>query len=203
MLSRRVVSNGPRRPTDHRAARARAHGTRARPGLAASTELRSELDELERVHVARALQSGTSYTDVARAARNLAPGGAPPLSRPRDAPRRGRRSRAEARAALIRAREEATRHGSISIDSDAPAARDLADGGALGLDVDAARRSFAPPAINASVPTGLHPALHARLTRDRGPLSLDQLLRAALEDPEGQRLLDRLGIPAQQLFDAL
>ena len=34
-------------------------------GLATLTELRSELDELERVHVGRALQSGSSYADVA------------------------------------------------------------------------------------------------------------------------------------------
>ncbi len=57
--------------------------------------------------------------------------------------------------------------------------------------------------MNAKVPTGLHPALHARLTRDRGPLDLDQLLRAAIEDPDSQRLLDRLGVPPQQLLDAL
>ncbi len=63
-----------------------------------------------------------------------------------------------------------------------------------GMDVEAVRRSFAPPAINASVPSGLHPALHARLTRDPGTLQLDHLVAAALEDPEGRRLLDRLGV---------
>ena len=109
---------------------------------------------------------------------------------------------AEARSALIRAREEATRHGSVSIDG-THLLLAISRQRHLGIDVEAARRTFAPPAMNAKVPTGLHPALHARLTRDRGPLDLDQLLRAAIEDPDSQRLLDRLGVPPQQLLDAL
>jgi hypothetical protein len=170
-------------------------------GLTTLTELRSELDALERVHVARALQSGSSYADVAaplgisrqaahRRYRNLAT----PPPRPMLSP--------EARSALIRAREEATRHGSMSIDS-THLLLAISRQKRLGIDVDAARRTFGPPAINATVPTGLHPALHARLTRDRGPLRLDHLLRAAIEDPDGQRLLDRLGVPPQRLLDAL
>ena len=71
------------------------------------------------------------------------------------------------------------------------------------MDLDSARRSFDPPAINAAAPSGLHPALHARLTQTGGPLHLDHLLRAALEDPAGLRLLDRLGLTPQLLLHEL
>ena len=155
------------------------------------SDLRSELDELERTHVARALQSGSSFADVARplgisrqaAHRRYRDLAAPQPQRPTLAP--------EARAALIRARQEAARHGSVSIDSTHLL---LAIAEKYGVDVAEARRSFAPPTINAAAPSGLHPALHARLTRDAGILKLDHLVRAALEDPEGRRLLNRLGV---------
>jgi hypothetical protein len=159
--------------------------------LSTLTDLRLELDELERNHVGRALQSGSSFADVARplgisrqaAHRRYRDLATPPPQRPTLAP--------EARAALIRARQEATRHGSVSIDSTHLL---LAIAAERGVDVEAARRSCAPPAINASVPSGLHPALHARLTRDTGTLQLDHLVQAAIEDPEGRQLLDRLGV---------
>src|SRR4051795_12542357 len=85
--------------------------------LSILTELRHELDELERSHVGRALQSGSSFADVARplrisrqaAHRRYRDLASPPPQRPTLAP--------EARAALIRARQEAARHGSISINS--------------------------------------------------------------------------------------
>jgi hypothetical protein len=165
--------------------------------LSTLTDLRRELDELERSHVGRALQSGSSFADVARplgisrqaAHRRYRDLATPPPQRPTLAP--------EARAALIRARQEATRHGSVSIDSTHVL---LAIAEERGVDVDAARRSCAPPTINASVPSGLHPALHARLTRDQGTLQLDHLVAAALEDPEGRRLLDRLGVAAGWLL---
>ena len=171
-------------------------------GLRTLNELRGELDVLERLHVTRALQQGTSYAAIARplgisrqaAHRRYRGLTAPPTVNPALSP--------EARSALIRAREEATRHGSISIDS-THLLLAIARQRALTLDVDAARRSFGPPVINAKAPTGLHPALHARLTRDQGPLRLDHLVRAALADPDGQRLLDRLGIPPQQLLDTV
>jgi transposase-like protein len=167
--------------------------------LATLTELRRELDELERVHVARALQAGESFADIAR-----------PLGISRQAAHRRYRTLAsappprptlspEARAALIRAREEAALHGSVSIDSTHLL---LAIARQRGVDVEAARRSFGPPTVNAAAPTGLHPALHARLTRDAGMLELDHLLRAALEDPEGRQLLDRLGVERQRLLEA-
>ena len=68
------------------------------------------------------------------------------------------------------------------------------------LDVDAARSSFAPPAINAAAPAGLHPALHARLSRTHGPLGVEQLLRAALADPDARQLLDRFGRQSSSLL---
>jgi uncharacterized protein YerC len=165
--------------------------------LATLAELREELDELERMHVARALQAGESYADIAR-----------PLGISRQAAHRRYRVLAstapakptlspEARSALVRAREEAARHGSVSIDSTHLL---LAIAGQRGVDVDAARRSFGPPTINAPVPSGLHPALHARLTRAAGMLGVDHLVRAALEDPDGRRLLDRLGVAPQWLL---
>jgi Clp amino terminal domain, pathogenicity island component len=168
--------------------------------LSTLTDLRRELDELERVHVARALQAGASYADVAqplgisrqaahRRYRNLA---TPPQPRPALSP--------EARSALLRAREEATRHGSVSIDGPHLLLA-IARQRPLGIDLDAARRAFGPPTVNAPVPSGLHPALHARLTRDAGPLKLDHLLRAAIEDPGGRRLLDRLGITPERLLE--
>jgi len=161
------------------------------------SDLRRELDELERTHVSRALQSGSSFADVARplgisrqaAHRRYRGLAAPQPQRPTLAP--------DARAALIRARQEAARHGSISIDSTHLL---LAIAEKFGVDVAEARRSFAPPTINAAAPSGLHPALHARLTRDAGILKLDHLVRAALEDPEGRRLLNRLGVEPHRLF---
>lgn len=168
--------------------------------LATLTELRHELDELERMHVTRALQAGESFADIARplgisrqaAHRRYRGLAAAPPPRPTLSP--------EARAALIRAREEAARHGSNSIDSTHLL---LAIAGQRGLDVEAVRRSFAPAALNAAAPSGLHPALHARLTSRPGTLELDHLLRAALEDPEGRQVLDRLGIGPQRLLEAL
>ena len=166
--------------------------------LSILSDLRSELDELERTHVARALQAGESFANVARplgisrqaAHRRYRDLATPAPQRPTLAP--------DARAALIRARREAARHGSVSIDSTHLL---LAIADQYGIDVDEARRSFAPPTINAPVPSGLHPALHARLTRDAGTLQLDHLVQAALEDPEGRRLLDRLGVPAHRLMN--
>jgi hypothetical protein len=169
--------------------------------------LRGELDALERVHVARALQAGQTFAAVAeplgisrqaahRRYRNLA--ATPP------APQRAPGLSPEARAALIRAREEASRHGSGSIESEhlLLAIARTVPRRAPGLDVEAARRSFGPPAINAPAPTGLKPSLHAALARGEGPLGIDHLLRAALEDPGGgaRRLLDRMGIPAETLL---
>ena len=106
--------------------------------LASLTELRRELDVLERALVARALQAGVSFAAVAK-----------PLGITRQAAHRRYRDLAtpatlspEARAALISAREEAARNGSGSIDSTpCPAIAQ-----ARGL----ARRASGPPAVNPS-----------------------------------------------------
>ena len=161
-------------------------------------ELRSELDGLEHVHVARGLQAGLSYAEVARplgisrqaAHRRYRKLATAPPQRPTLAP--------EARAALIRARREATRHGSISVDSTHLL---LALAEQCGVDVANARRSLAPPTMNAAVPSGLHPALYARLTGGSGTLGVDHLVHAALEEPEARSLLHRLGIAGHQLLE--
>jgi uncharacterized protein YerC len=156
--------------------------------LRALTALRAELDVLERHLVARALQEGQTYTQIAR-----------PLGISRQAAHRRYRDLTapptlseDARATLMRAREEAARHGSRSIDGEHLVLA-LARVGALALDVEAARRSFLPPAVNASAPAGLHPELHARLVRNSGELGLEHLLKATLADAGARRLLDRFG----------
>src|SRR3954451_20882489 len=80
--------------------------------LRALTALREELDALERQQAARALREGKTFTAIAE-----------PLGISRQAAHRRYRDlnptptlSAEARAALLRAREEAARLGSYSID---------------------------------------------------------------------------------------
>ena len=166
--------------------------------LATLTKLRGELDELERAHVARVLQSGLSYAEVAR-----------PLGISRQAAHRRYRNlpllppqrptpTPEARAALITARREAARHGSISIDGTHVL---LALAALHGFDVAKARRSLARPTTIAAIPSGLHPALYARLTDGSGTLGTDRLLLAALEEPGARRLLNQLGIAEHQLLE--
>jgi uncharacterized protein YerC len=157
--------------------------------LRALTALRDELDALERQQVGRALREGKTFTAIAQ-----------PLGISRQAAHRRYRDlnaqpslSPDARAALVRAREEAARHGSYSIDGQHLLLA-LAGNGALSLDVDAARRSFAPPTVNAPQPTGLHPDLHARLSRAHGPLGVEELLRAALADPGARALVERFSL---------
>jgi hypothetical protein len=178
--------------------------------LRALTQLREELDALERAQVTRALQAGDTFAAIAKPlgiSRQAAHRRYRQLAGVPRAPRRTPTLSPEARAALIRAREEAARHGSGSIDSEhlLLAIARTAPRRSLGFDVEAARRSFGPPTVNAPVPSGLRPSLHARLSRDDGPLRLDHLLRAALEDPDGgaRRVLDHLGIPPEALLEAL
>jgi len=156
--------------------------------LASLTALRRELDVLERAQVARALKSGVSFAALAK-----------PLGITRQAAHRRYRDLAapatlspEARAALVSAREEAARNGSGSIDSTHLL---LAIAQSRGL----ARRASGP-ALNAVAPSGLHPALHARITSRGGMLQVDHLLNAALEDPAGVRMLTQLGITPERLL---
>lgn len=156
--------------------------------LRALTALREELDALERRKVAHALAEGQPFSAIAR-----------PLGISRQAAHRRYRDlnrtrtlSSEARAVLVRAREEATRHGSYCIDS-RHLLLALAGSGALQLDVDGARRSLPSPAVEAAAPKGLDPRLHARLARSSGSLGLEQLLGAALADRAARELVDRFG----------
>ena len=70
-----------------------------------------------------------------------------------------------------------------------------------GVDVARARRCLTPPTLNAALPSGLHPTLYARLTRESRTLEPEHLVQAALEDPEARRLLNLLGILEHQLLE--
>jgi transposase-like protein len=118
--------------------------------LSALTALRGELDTLERHQVARALQQGQTFTAIARPlgiSRQAAHRRYRSLAGRAPAPRKTPVLSVEARAALLRAREEAARHGSRSIDSEhlLLAIARTAPRKLLGLDVEAARRTFGPP----------------------------------------------------------
>ena len=153
-------------------------------------QLRRRLDALEHAQAARALQSGSSFAQVARplgisrqaAHRRYRRLAASPPPRPRPRPTLA----PEARAALVRARREAARHGSISVDGTHLL---LALAEQRGVDVTRARRSLVAPTVVAAVPSGLHPELYARLTRSVGTLELDHLVHAALEAPEASSAL--------------
>jgi len=158
--------------------------------LAALTQLRAALDTYEAEQVRRALAQGESFAAIAREVgisrqaahrryRDLTTTAPPTLSD-------------DARAALVRAREEAARQGSRSIDGEHLVLA-LAHAGALQLDIEAARRSFGPPALDAPKPAGLHPSIHARLVRNTGVLGIDQLVQATLQDAGARRLLDQFG----------
>jgi hypothetical protein len=166
--------------------------------LATLSELRRELDALEHAYVARALQAGESFAAIAKPL-GISRQAAHRRYRHLTAPPRRQTLSPEARSALLRAREEAARHGSGSIES-THLLLGIARERSLGFDLDTARSSFRPPAINAAAPSGLHPALHARLAGGAGTLQVEHLLRAALEDPDGLRLLDQLGITPEGLL---
>jgi hypothetical protein len=174
--------------------------------LQALTQLRHQLDLVERDQVARALDAGHTFTAIAgplaisrqaahRRYRSLA--GPPP-------PRRPPTLSPEARTALQRARQEAARQGAESIRSEHLLVA-VARTGVLSLDIEAARRNLGPPTARADEPAGLHPSLHARLSRANGTLELRHLARAAIEDPGGgaRRLLEGLGIAPQAVIDKL
>jgi hypothetical protein len=173
--------------------------------LQSITELRHQLDLLERTHVARALEAGHTFTAIAEP---LAISRQAAHRRYRDlavapAQQRGPTLSPAARAALAHAREEAVRFGAPNIESEHVL---LAVARAGGLDLDTrapAPRRFTPRL--GAEPAGLDPALRARLVRAHGPLSLDDLLHAALDDPRSgaRRLLERLGIPAETVYDAI
>src|SRR3954464_10875492 len=115
--------------------------------LRALTDLRAQLDLVERAQVARALAAGNTFTSTAaplaiprqaahRRYRDLMASPAPPTLSP------------AARTALHRARQEAARQGAENIKSEHLLVA-VARTGVLSLDIEAARRAFGPPTLNA------------------------------------------------------
>src|SRR4051812_12997486 len=171
--------------------------------LRALTALRAQLELVERVQVTRALGAGNTFTSIAEP---LAISRQAAHRRYRDlvAPPTPPRLSPAARTALQRARQEAARHGAESIRSEHLLVA-VARTGVLSLDIEAARRAFGPPTVDASEPAGLDPYLRARLNSVGGTLELHHLVRAALEDPSGgaRRVLEHLGIQPQTILDRL
>lgn len=172
--------------------------------LDALTQLRRQLDLFERKLVQRALAEGHSFTAIAE-----------PLEISRQAAHRRHRDllsalslerplpalSASARAALRHARQEAAELGAISVRSEHLLLA-VAHIARPGLSLTAARRELGSPARRLSAPSGLDPALRARLIRGDGTLDLHDLLRAALHDPTGgaRGLLDRLDVTPESLL---
>ena len=189
------------RPTNSRAARARPHGARADRGAARADRAARRAGRARAHQVARALQEGKTFTAIARPL-GISRQAAHRRYRDLATPRRQPTLSPEARAALLRAREEAARHGSRSIDGQHLL---LALAGSGALRSTSTRRAAAsrPPAINAPAPAGLHPSLHARLVAQRGPLGA----RAARCAPRsrtrarGELLDGSRGCSVQQLVD--
>ena len=141
--------------------------------LRALTALRAELDAFEREQVRRALESGDSYTTVARglgisrqAAHRRYRGliAAPPP-----------RITAEVRDALRRAAAEAARRGSPTVEGEHV--------------VHALTATGPPPSEPRTVRLG--EPLRAALARVASPIQLGDLLRAAAEEPAARRLLEQ------------
>jgi hypothetical protein len=202
--------------------------TQPAAALRAMTVLREELDAFERLQVARALDAGQSFGDVARALgisrqaahrryRDLAG-----MSLPDDV--RGDKRlivTSEARAAATLAREEAMTMGSATVGSEhlllgIIRSRSLA--GVLdpaGVTLAEARRC-AQPTLVGGAPSGhraLSPyaevvfaaALREAVRRGDGFVGVDHLLLASLDDPNGGacRTLYELGVEPSALRAAL
>jgi transposase-like protein len=187
--------------------------------LSALRALRASLAGLERRQVARALEGGATFAELAgalgisrqaahRRYRALArPEPQPPLSL-EPAPRAEPEISRAARAALAVARDEAARQGSPTIDSghllfgaiataDGMVARRLR---ALGATVERVRR----PAHGAlAARPGLDRTLRTALTSAEA-LDIDRLLRVALDAPDGRAraLLEQLSVSRAGLLGA-
>jgi transposase-like protein len=187
--------------------------------LSALASLKQALGALERRQVARALERGATFAELAgalgisrqaahRRYRTLAhPDPQPPLSL-EPAPRTEPHITRAARAALAVARDEAARQGAVTIDSghlllgaiataDGVAARRLR---VLGATIDGLRR----PVRGASAARpGFERALRGALTAG-GELDLDRLLRVALDAPDGRarQLLEQLSVSRAGLLGA-
>jgi hypothetical protein len=160
--------------------------------LRALTALRAELDAYELEQARRALEDGESFTALARGLgvsrqaahrryRHLLPPGRPPS-----------RVTPEVRAVLRLAREEAARVGAETIDGEHVVLALVAGGQLPGATIDAARALAGPARPGSRPPATLGRRLLAALTRMEPPIGVEDLLRAAAEDPPARRLLDRL-----------
>jgi transposase-like protein len=187
--------------------------------LHALAALKEALGALERRQVARALERGATFAELAsvlgisrqaahRRYRALAqPEPQPPLTL-EPAPRTEPEISRAARAALAVARDEAARQGTPTIDSghllfgaiataDGIVARRLRG---LGATVEALRR----PAHGApTARPGFDRVLRSALTGS-GDLDLDRLLRVALDAPDGRarQLLEQLAVSRAGLLGA-
>jgi Clp amino terminal domain, pathogenicity island component len=194
----------------------------AMSALRTLTELRREVDALAQVHVERALTSGSSIAEVARALeisrqaahrryRDLVPGRAP------ERPRRLRATRG-AQAAVRLARERAIAAGE-------PLGTDHVLLGILGTDSDAARAleaegvtfetALACARVSRDGDVGsdgdgslrriLREAGRVAVARGQDRLGTDQLLLAALadEDEGARRTLAALGVTAASVRQRL
>lgn len=193
--------------------------------LRALTTLRSELAEFERLQIARALEAGSTFADLARILgisrqaahrryRTLAePGQVAPLELEPAPPRPVATITREARAAIAFARDEAVRRGMTTIDSghlllgliatvDQATARRLRR---LGVTVEAGRR-LEPSARARTISSAqagratFEPSLRGALMAG-GSLGVARLFAAALNAPDGgaRRLLERLDVEPEVL----
>jgi hypothetical protein len=187
--------------------------------LRALAALRTQLADLERTQVRRALENGASFAELAAAvgiSRQAAHRRYRALARPADQPpltlepvtRADPEISRAARAALAVARDEAAREGAATIDSghllfgaiataDGIVARRLR---ALGASVEVLRRPVRP---GTGVRPGFERTLRSALTTE-AELDLDRVLRVALDAPDGKaaEVLERLAVSRAGLLAA-
>jgi hypothetical protein len=164
--------------------------------LTALTNLRADLDTLERDRVRYALEDGVSFAAIARAlgiSRQAAHRRYRALLAPDSRPLTAVALSTAARATLGRARDEAAALGAEHVGGVHVILALIAEGHlpAPGLSIHEARR-FAGP-VRDGVPTSLGLPLEVALKRAGTPVRIDDLLRAAYQEQAARDLLDRLG----------
>ena len=166
--------------------------------LTALTDLRAELETLERDRVRYALEDGVSFAAIARAlgiSRQAAHRRYRDLVEPGCAPLTAVALTPVTRATLARAREEARALGAEHVDGVHVILALVGEGylPAPGLSLAAARASAGPVRIAAKPPTALGLPLEVALQRASAPVRMTDLLRAAYQEQAARDLLDRLG----------
>jgi hypothetical protein len=164
--------------------------------LTALTNLRADLETLERHRVRYALEDGVSFAAIARAlgiSRQAAHRRYRDLLTPDSRPLTPVPLSTAARATLTRAREEAAALGADHVGGVHVILALIAEGylPAPGLSIREARAYAGPP--RGGVPTALGLPLDVALKRAAPPVRIDDLLRAAYAEPAARELLDRLG----------